>query len=568
MLPALAIALALLTPQASYDTVWVTGTVVCTDDRGVEHRDWDGVLTVYLAETDEEVSIDVVRGCWSAWLPRDAEVEVAEMKLGGRWCILPEWRLPKEEPIELRAAWQCQPRLRVFDLATGRELSRVTAFAEFCSPMPCGPTPYAARLAEQRDAPSPVPTELDPPDWEPRQWKTYWVGAPGYAWKAVEVDHGRPDDVPVFLTRERGSIEVVVAREEHQFATVMLARIEGGSMQSYGRRDEPFTDLPAGSYVVTVHAHGSRAERRELELRSGETVRVIVPLPSPPPPAHGTLELRVDGPDGLESVNTWLRSLDSDFVQRPPRPSATERDGRSLVLRWDEMPVGRVEVQAGTAQRVTGTRWTGTAQVDVRPNVTTRAAMTLTAAPPPLALRLLDATTGRAPEGQPFLVRRDPWGSTTLTFLRPGREPGTREVWPGGEACGEVRVPGFLPAPVDVSRIAPGALLDVPLRPAATLAVRMLDGERPALVQSASVGTGWRRHATTIVRLTPLDGSAARVVHGWTARYEPLQVLADRSGRYLLEVEAPPGYAPVAPFEVELRVGETTDVVVELVRTF
>jgi hypothetical protein len=120
---------------------------------------------------------------------------------------------------------------------------------------------------------------------------------------------------------------------------------------------------------------------------------------------------------------------------------------------------------------------------------------------------------------------------------------------------------GYQPATIDVELANGLNTAELPLAPAAVLAIQLFDGPRPATLHRenwSDLVWGPIVDPSSIVRLEALDGETELFAWSGSAS-SPLHVGAKDDGSYRVHIDPPLGYRAPEPFVVELKVGQTIE---------
>ena len=221
-------------------------------------------------------------------------LEVLAARLAGR----PAWsehetfavRLGEETEMELR--WMGVAELRVIDAETGTELSAVDlAPDEFDLP------PVNAEQLEDelvvRGQPSPISFAPELEDFALETRRNWLVGAAGYAWQVVAIDHGRGGKRTVELERA-GELRVQLTGETPGMTQLELTPnfecgLQGRSPELWptgpaGSKHASAERLAPGSWSVALKSgmdYNRRATLVEVEvvIEAGRTTQVELAVP-------------------------------------------------------------------------------------------------------------------------------------------------------------------------------------------------------------------------------------------------------------------------------------------------
>ncbi len=176
----------------SSSSVHIEGSVVLADDLRRAPASGSFALLVVDAQGTTTRSVVVDHGRWSIDLPeRFAELSIGRMSLENRdaHCELVLDSLPATRRIELDAHWTQHNTLEVVDKSTGVAFERGLELVESGNRM----YPSASDVRVGRDLASPIELpEFDERGATPGRWRamrSWWVRAPGFAWRRVDVNH-------------------------------------------------------------------------------------------------------------------------------------------------------------------------------------------------------------------------------------------------------------------------------------------------------------------------------------------------------------------------------------------
>ncbi len=222
------------------DTIRFRGSVSVGDELG-RNEAADGTLEVYFECLNEVHELTVRAGLWEySAAPDELEdgyfepgggeleaelgmLEVLRAHLAGReaWSEAGAVALRAGVETELELRWMGVTELRIVDALTGAELDAVDMAVDEYGMPPVNAEQLADSLT-LRAQPSPLlfaPKLDDLVLGEPVQ--TWLVGADGYAWQPVSIDHGRGGERTVELARA-GSLRVQLAGETPGTARLVL----------------------------------------------------------------------------------------------------------------------------------------------------------------------------------------------------------------------------------------------------------------------------------------------------------------------------------------------------------
>jgi RNA polymerase sigma-70 factor (ECF subfamily) len=357
-------------PTASARTsasVGVHGTVVIEDEKGVEHTNESGTLTIahYYTEPDALfLEVAVKDGAWTTSIPPGRNLIVMKLVTRDREVLLPQPRplAPGPDPIAVRGKWLSRGWLRVVDATTKQELSGIEVRGgiswrsgpQWTHP---GNDPRMKTLILGGVSPVELPDALWP--------EFYWVHAPSHAWCRVWFDHRVGGQSTVELSPDPSSVVVTIvggtvpekacvrlysrAKEfqesgftfrmpeqpEHNLAAVSVSGVKSDPVR--------IEDFQGGEFVAAVevgeYAETFRIGEAPVDVPIGGTAAVTVSIdPSilnvPRTHLSGVIEV----PEGLETRGCTLRLKrigggEKDFRQGLREMSFGSGDERHL--RWD-----------------------------------------------------------------------------------------------------------------------------------------------------------------------------------------------------------------------------------------
>lgn len=533
-------------------------------------------LRVADAPDDPPREVVVREGRFELELEARGELLVSALRLGDGAGRFERERLPvpTDGELVLRARRLPPVTLRVLDALSGADLRGVVVLV--------GVPAWRDRVAPTAwtDEHLAVEDGVSPLALPPREGVvTYWVGARGYGWRALEVDHDAGGEREVRLA-PAASLEVLV-EGPREGLPLRIRLYPDGVEEGRLRRtlaeavpDEHgralLSGLPAGAYALLAEVgmwydppHVLAQEA--LELVAGERAQVVLRL------EHPLLEL---APAALAGeVVLPEEQAELDFALRIlPAGRAPLRSGDQVRLSRSKMEP--VAGHAGVLRFDAGELTPGVyaAVVD-----------------PPQWLELIELAEGERREvrlvlpelhvveievvdalgEEPLAPERIAWSVTTPDALRTwtyqnvpaGASPG-RFSWlaPAGSIQVLASAPGFGDANVGLEVRPGGVSRRLALRPLLGARLTFLDGE-------AVVPASWSHSGLELRRLgesRPLErGRGYELEMDDAARW---RVLVAEPGWYELALPELPGFERPAPLELELAPGAVREVRVRLLR--
>ena len=180
----------------------IHGSVVVVDSSGIEHTTESGFFYLTLPNGRRKGRLErvpVIRGQWSASIPKSAKFEVFQIELGGRRTVCDESsrsiEIQPDHHVNIRASWPKGTLLHVKAEDTGQELDQLEIVSvlglEWEGSTDPGPQYSSKTLASL--ARSPVMTDslgsIEVRGGQPATYAYkpgYYVRSPGYAWNRIE----------------------------------------------------------------------------------------------------------------------------------------------------------------------------------------------------------------------------------------------------------------------------------------------------------------------------------------------------------------------------------------------
>ena len=562
--------------QTGADMVALTGHVTIRSGSGEPLNEESGNLRlmVWTPGSYRVEEIQVTKGNWEVMLPRDAELMVRDLRLGGSFAYsdVPRQRIPEGRFLDVEACRPPPSVLRVIDFETGADLSSVRVLT---TPKTRGgdeiyPSAVVADQVVFERAQSPITL---PAQYKKQVW---WVHAPGYTWRSVMIDHVEGGERQVYL-RPSASALIHIENYDWERNPGAVARL---TRQGEIERRKPVVELPlpsignelliygieAGSYLLRFEEgpwwkRPTRLAEAKLELRAKETLEITVRL------SGGSEESRLVELTGvLEIPSAWhgeanrlvlfpLETRAANQVKNVyiPITEMDEIEGRSGSYRWSAGKVqpGRylASVQSLEVFECIEVRPSGPAELHIQ-------------VPPPgeLRVRIVDASTGAAvPLPALRWYRALPDGvSNYYEYLKqtiPGPEEG---VFTFNAPAGEIVLVidyGVYREREEVISVVPGGLdYTVALEHATVVRLTLKDGE-------TTIPLDWE----VDFELRPLSGGAGGIrrldVDGAS-----LLAIVSQPGEYQVHLPQFHGFQPTPRQIVRAESGKLTDVEIKLNR--
>ncbi|MBL8858146.1 MAG: hypothetical protein JNL28_06575 [Planctomycetes bacterium] len=280
------------------------GSIVVSDENGIEHSTQDGTLVLELRQGSETLSLQtpVSAGRWSIDAPSCDQARVMSATLGGRraaadatYSFTP---IPADRNLDLRVHWLYGPLLHVRDAHTRQELTQVVvecglglsrANSQDCA-RPAG------MVLSSASGPSPLailPEELARSAFAGTEtFITVRVRVPDYAWGFAQIDLTRSSEVFVDLLPAAGLDVDVIGDASALSANLRVrSRVERAIILDEalaGRTQVAIDGLSPGRFTVSVE-FGPAWENpqvltsAEVELIAATRVHLqLQPTASPP----------------------------------------------------------------------------------------------------------------------------------------------------------------------------------------------------------------------------------------------------------------------------------------------
>ncbi len=563
------------------------GKVTVRDRAGEPHAHGSGKLWVEVSSLDgeyEEGWHPFRDGRWEMTVSADALVSIGYAESGPDPMFVVEpsdWELPvpASRSLDVQISAQQRALLRVYDAGTGEDLDGVTVlrcWGDSCNWGSDHPVPGASPSEDVvvQDAASPVllphVDDLTGVGW------TYWVRAPGYAWRRIRCEPTTGGVLSVPLAKEaqlcweiegdsRGDSRVFWmhgrrATEEawSHVSWGVSARFSPWNMDRSGGGNRIRLDacLP-GTYELSLRSGDAVASAR-CELSAGRTTLVesewrnigerihvegTLTIPGFWSPTR-RLELTATGPD-----RPWPPTSPVTWTEEGPDPTGK----RTVSWSSDFALPGPAKLMVGLEN------WPEAIWIDLEVSASAPLHHDVPA-PATLVVRCTDEESGEpltVPGGAKARpLDHAPMRLSTQPFRRDRRTAERSFHLPPGPASLRVHKPGWIPAERTVE-VGPGTTaVHLELRRAHALELRVLDGEQPLVAYST-------REILDGLTLTR-DGSPAEPA-GWSLS-RGIHLDLDHPGPWTVELPPLPGFEPVEPFEVLLERGEKVERVLQLER--
>ena len=563
--------------------VRLEGRVRVRDSTGGDRLAEDGHVDLEINGGDRPLRTAVRDGVFGVDVPVDATVKPSGARLGDRLTLLidaAETQVTGPITIEVRAFWPSGTKLHVVDAVTRAELDDVTLIRcedrwshGFARPPVSGEA--AKKLVESESSPIELPRRIN-------SRSVLWATAPGYAWGRIAIDDFSSGDRTLRLERASELVVFLHVLATSDFEDDLFVRLRRGAgpegkevvavklerdRLADGRDPEPASigidRLAPGPYRVSAELGARAHDSHELtfapvDLAAGTTQEVRLLL-SPPArgdrvPLSGTLILPPAWDALAPGTATKLR------IELAGRTEV--RTKRVIELQIGSLPLtnqatgertfdaGRV-IAGDYGWSVPGTGWEGLVEVGA---ASTTDARLIVPEPARLVVEVVEEVTERPVETERLYWR-------PVITMGPNDAIGDNVSVRGSRAqsrfevvvpCGLVMVHvfgfegyGFGRA---MAQIGPaGESVTLELARNCELIVRLVDGETVVPLDGVEVeieraGGGGRPQVSSS------DGRTKRFWLG-----EP--------GRYVVDVERPPGFLDPPPIEVHVEGDETTAVI-------
>ncbi|MAF65487.1 MAG: hypothetical protein CMJ84_07500 [Planctomycetes bacterium] len=440
-------------------SISLRGTAVAHTADGAEHRSEDGKFWIRFEWADGARPVQVIGGRWECEveLPEDTPPQALGRASISRIFLRSRRGDPFPETIALSAdrdlavgcLWKSLNRLHVLDTRTGAHLAGVSVLAASAGRLP--PTGTGDR----------VPGESSPFVFEPtlgalagNDVRAWWVGAPGYEWARIALDHRTGGERTVGL-RRAGELQVSWTGDPPAGPVWEVRPLDGplagrlvGRQLLAGGTPALFRGLAPGRLEVRLcrTRRGGRLLRsREAIVQAGERTALhlnLEPLDHAPDPVPFGGTLRVH--PGWPSAGEWSLAVHRDDpagaggwggkAESNERAvgEVTAHIGEDEVRSWkvDDVLPGRFRIEVrDTAKAPLLQDW-----VEVGPSGATEVSLRI-GAPAELAIDVREGAAAR-----PFLAGADSPGQRGLSL----------SYRPAGSEASYERVPGELDADTGV----------------------------------------------------------------------------------------------------------------------
>ena len=547
----------------------LTGTVTVLERAGSELTELDGhfLLRRVGRESGKPIEVEVRAGHFALELPDHRDVLVSGMVLGGRvaYPTVERHSRPQLGGLALTARWVPRTTLRVLDAGSRADLAQLTVLSDLrgsgSSAHPGDHRPEHVCLGDARS-----PLELPARDGV----HGYWVGAPGYAWGFVRVDHRSGGERELALS-PGGALVVQIANPRPELR--LHLRLYSGDEAPEGYRTGYLVDVEPDGGVCRLDglAEGAYLIAAEVGLwsdpalvlaeetagvRAGEATEVQLTLDdealgAPPVPFRGTLHLaQPHGPSVSLLVKRVggprLREGDQSVVRHEELEAAG--DGRTFAWDAGQVSPGRYLVRVDPLQVA---RF-----FDVGPDGETQARVDVG------ELTEVEVRVVERPSGETLLLDSIAWSRGTpreagVWQLESVDRAATEETFHLVVPTGLLGLSAHSPLHGGGSKwveLGPGRhTLELEMRRLESLEVVFQDGE-------TRVPWDWSMR----VRAERIGGDGEGRVGG--ERGGVLTVVVPEPGPWRLAFSDIAGFEPIEPVEVVVRAGETERVQVALER--
>lgn len=404
------------TETESSDRIKLTGTIVVTDAHGKEHPEESGsfYFVFWEGNSGSHQEVEVVEGHWSATVPKDLQLSVDAILLGGSSAVLTApvvrySRIPVPEGgfIALRAQWKMPSILRVKGVDTGMDLDGIELVSgvDLSSAGGTHPGSYTKENVVLSSACSPIDLTRTIPREDRWYSDNYFARSPGYAWGSIEIDHDLGGER--ILTLERGGgLEVELSGYDPESRAALRLRHEGAGFQrpilsmNLGNEDRvPIHSLAVGRCRVSVEIGDSWRDRVVLGEGTVEIIpagwsQITLTLESAPKADMAPLKgiLVVPQAWGFDHFHLAIELLDTPLEGNPDKQTFSRDDLEPLAdwedaFSWDAglVQAGRYELNVDPPEYSISIKVPPEGLTDVRIEV-----------PPPeeVIVRIIDASTG------------------------------------------------------------------------------------------------------------------------------------------------------------------------------
>jgi RNA polymerase sigma-70 factor (ECF subfamily) len=361
-------------PAADDTRIEVNGTVVITDEKGIERKDESGELGIATGTSEANakmVTLSFEHGRWSTRVPNEQWIAFVSLTANRREAVLPRPApiMPGAAPIVVRGEWTKRGRLRVIDAVTKQDLSDIEVRCsaqgwrgnEWTHP---GDDERIQTVIDHATSPFDLP--------ESTRYVPYWVHAPRHAWARIDFDHKTGGQRTLELSPTPSSAVVAVEGDMPKDAMVRLyptgeSRLDAASgirfklpepdrmssslavVSAHASANGPtrVDDLQPGKYLATVEVGEYEKKLRigsaPIDVTASETVQVTVPIDAsllavPRTHLFGTIAV----PEGADLGMCVLRLTRADGGEKPFElrlNAMSHASGKASVLNWDAGPM-------------------------------------------------------------------------------------------------------------------------------------------------------------------------------------------------------------------------------------
>jgi RNA polymerase sigma-70 factor (ECF subfamily) len=577
-----------LPPDADDASIEVRGTVVITDENGVERKDESGVLGIATGTSEADAKrfdLAFEHGQWSTRIPRDRWLVFGALTANHREAVLPKPApiKPDGTPIVVRGEWTKRGRLRVIDAKTKQDLSEVEVR---CSERGWRANPEATHPGDDERIKPVIEHAASPFDLPERTRLTpYWVHAPNHAWARIDFQHKVGGMRTIELSPTPSSAIVAVEGDLPKNAIVRLYPTEPrppGELGIQFSLPEPeqmqswiaevavhasttgptrIDDLQPGKFLATVEVGEYEGKLRvgsaPIEVKAGETAHVTVPIDAsllavPRTHLFGTIEV----PESLDRANCSLKLARVGEGEKPFQKRLAEMSysqGDRSTLRWDAGPMrtGDYVVTLTSLQHRQVIHAPGPGE--------TKLALTL----PPLStvtVEVVDAVTGAKIDPERLQWTRgenDGISGHVLAHIAPNLKTHQLEfVAPRGDVELDCETPGYEEVSRKFTLTKDAELLRLELAPATAIHLALREDD-------AALNVGFTFLGAVKIQREGNPGSHARA---GTSTDSEKTWYVDEPGRYEILFPNRPGFEPLEPRTIDVVTGKTTEVIVSMKR--
>lgn len=564
-------------PATLAPSTWtVRGSVVVLDAEGREHDREDG--TVHATDCTGSPTgasqgytraIPVRAGAFEYELDEERFLRIGHAELGGKAAVVLEpadclvIQTAALDPVRILAAWKPRIVLRVIGLDTLQPLSGLTVVADFRPQLDRhGPEPRPLDGGSLRieHAVSPLEIPISEEEFLERRSWTYFVGAPGYAWGNVRFDLWVGGAETIEL-RPSGALDVDIAGASTGWPRLTLVATLEPPAALHCEYTRPIER--DGRIELDALLPGTYSVETRNDLSPGQAMTL----------ASATVEVFARQ---RTSVSLLLEPAPLDPLQR------VEVSGRLIVPReWNwSMPTLTLVPQSGP-RRMSHPPCTYMTRVAESDGVFDWAFSDVY--PGTYTMRLLEVAYGEAlevgPEGRSDVVFKIPPPADVLVRVfdeGPATEVEVRHLgWQSGpgpqdSALFDADARGYrFRAPVGAIDVA--AFADCHDHALRSHRFQVAPGTNEFVI-ALELPTGVRlvlrdgRRELTSPWETSIEGIDGGTCNWISGGGEGKHFYVDRPGRYRVVIPSLEGYEPILDQIVDVRLGEMTPLIVELVR--